>query len=43
MGWRKENQSAYLLVYEKVMKKPFTLEFKTEQEKIETLTKYNLK
>lgn len=37
VGWRKDNQSAYLLVYEKVVKKDFTLEFQSLEEKQQTM------
>lgn len=32
-GYRKENQSAYILMYEKVKKSEIKLEFNTEEEK----------
>lgn len=43
MGWRKDNQSAYLLLYEKVHKKPFALEFISEEEKQQVLSRFGLK
>jgi hypothetical protein len=42
-GWRKDNQSAYLLMYEKVNKKKFPLEFASEAQKKEVMDRFNLK
>jgi ubiquitin carboxyl-terminal hydrolase 34 len=42
-GWRRESQSAYLCVYEKVKKRPITLEFDTEEQRDTVLAQFNLK
>jgi hypothetical protein len=40
--WRRESQSAYLLVYEKVKKTPIHLEFETKDDKEIVISKFSL-
>jgi ubiquitin carboxyl-terminal hydrolase 34 len=40
--WRRESQSAYLLVYEKVDKRPVRLEFSSAEEQNEIISKFGL-
>lgn len=41
-GWRKDNQSAYLLLYEKTNKKNFPLEFNSQEEKAQIMERFHL-
>jgi hypothetical protein len=42
-NWRRESQNSYLLVFEKVKKRPVVLEFDTEEEKEAALSQFGLK